>query len=38
MSKFEPNRIISLQITLIEVKLLLQIFKTMEKSLDFVCW
>ena len=31
MSKFEPNRIISLQITLIEVKQLLQIFKTMKK-------
>ena len=32
MSKFEPNWIISLQITFIWVKLLLQIFKTMEKS------
>ena len=32
MSKFEPNQIISLQNTLIQVKLLLQIFKTMEKS------
>ena len=32
MSKFEFNRIISLQITVIQVKLLLQIFKTMEKS------
>ena len=32
MSKFEPNRIISLQITVIQVKLLLQIFKTKKKS------
>ena len=32
VSKFEPNRIISLQITIIYVKLLLQIFKTREKS------
>ena len=32
MSKFEPNQIISLQITLIQVKLPLQIFKTMGKS------
>ena len=32
MSKFEPNQVISLQITVIQVKLLLQIFKTMEKS------
>ena len=32
MSKFEPNSIISLQITVILVKLLLQIFKTMKKS------
>ena len=32
MLKFEPNQIISLQITVIQVKLLLQIFKTMEKS------
>ena len=32
MSNFEPNRIISWQITAIYVKLLLQIFKTMEKS------
>ena len=32
MSKFEFNRIINLQITVIYVKLLLQIFKTMEKS------
>ena len=32
MSKFEPNQIISLQIIVIQVKLLLQIFKTMEKS------
>ena len=32
MSKFEPSWIISLQITVIWVKLLLQVFKTMEKS------
>ena len=32
VSKFEPNRIISLQITVIYVKLLLQIFKTVKKS------
>ena len=32
MSKFEPNQIISLKITVILVKLLLQLFKTMEKS------
>ena len=32
MSKFEPSWIISLQIIVIQVKLLLQIFKTMEKS------
>ena len=32
VSKFEPSRIISLQITVINMKLLLQIFKTMEKS------
>ena len=32
VSQFEPNRIISLQITVIQVKLLLQIFKTIEKS------
>ena len=32
VSKIEPNQIISLQITIIQVKLLLQIFKTMEKS------
>ena len=32
VSKFEPNQPISLQITVIKVKLLLQIFKTMEKS------
>ena len=31
-SKFESKRIISLQITVIQVKLLLHIFKTMEKS------
>ena len=32
MSKFEPNWIISLQITVLKLKLLLQIFKTMEES------
>ena len=32
VSKFEPNQIISLQITVIQVKLLLHIFKTMENS------
>ena len=32
VSKFEPNWIISLQITVIQVKLLLQIFKTIKKS------
>ena len=32
VSKFEPNWIIILQIKVIQVKLLLQIFKTIEKS------
>ena len=32
VSKFEPNRIISLQITVFQEKLMLQIFKTIEKS------
>ena len=32
VSKFEPKQIITLQITVIQVKLLLQIFKTMIKS------
>ena len=32
MSKFEPNQIIGLHITVILMNLLLQIFKTMEKS------
>ena len=32
MSKFEPNQTISLHITVIQVKLLLWIFKTMEKT------